>query len=119
MVAQFLATFNGTMAIRNQKPIQDVQVDACSLASGIWFRGDWQYSPFRSVYPSASTWHINHKALLSVLLAARRWGHLWSNSRVILHTDSQVAKAILNKGEHQEQSSHAGSQRPILAVCGT
>jgi len=39
----FLATFNGTMPIRNQKPIIDVQVDACNLASGIYFRGDWQY----------------------------------------------------------------------------
>ena len=94
----FLAIFNGTMPIRNQKPIVDVQVDACNSASGIYFRGDWQYLPFKYDYPSATSWHINHKELLSVLFAARRWGHLWANSRVIIHTDSQVAKAILNKG---------------------
>lgn len=94
----FLSLFNGTMPIRNQKPIIDVQVDACCSASGIYFRGDWQYLPFKHDYPTASSWHINYKELLSVLFAARRWGHLWANSRVIIHTDSQVAKAILNKG---------------------
>ena len=49
-------------------------------------------------YPAASSWHINHKELLSVYLAACRWGHLWANSKVVIHTDSMVAQAILNKG---------------------
>lgn len=95
---RFLAIFNGLMPIRDKKPIVDVEVDACNKAAGMYFRGDWRYSPFRFDYPSACTWHINHKELLSVLLAAQRWGHLWANSRVIIHTDSMVAKAILNKG---------------------
>lgn len=95
---KFLAIFNGTMPIRDQKPIIDVEVDACNFAAGIYFRGDWQFSPFQFDYPTASSWHINHKELLSVLLAARRWCHLWAHSRVIIHTDSMVAKAILNKG---------------------
>lgn len=95
---QFLITFNGTMPIRNEKPIVDVEVDACNYAAGIFFRGDWQFSPFHIDYPNASSWHINYKELLSVLLAARRWGPSWANSRVVIHTDSMVAKAILNKG---------------------
>ena len=86
------------MPIRNQKPIIDVQMDACNTASGIYFRGDWQYTHFQYDFPSACTWHINFKELVSVLFAAHRWGHLWANSQVIIHTDSQVAKAIINKG---------------------
>lgn len=95
---KFLAIFNGSMPIRDVKPIVDVEVDACNYASGIYFRGDWQFVPFHLDYPAASSWHINHKELISVLFAARRWGHLWANSRVLIHTDSMVAKAILNKG---------------------
>ncbi len=72
---KYMAIFNGTMPIRDPKPIIDVQVDACNYASGIYFRGDWQFSPFQFEYPSACSWHINHKELLSVLFAARRWSH--------------------------------------------
>lgn len=95
---QFLASFNGTMPIRDSKPIIDVEVDACNYAAGIFFRGDWQHCPFKSDYSAASSWHINHKELLSVYFAACRWSHLWANSHVVIHTDSKVAQAILNKG---------------------
>ena len=99
-----MAIFNGTMPIRNQKPIIDVHIDACNTASGINFRGDWQYVPFACEYPAASSWHINYKELLSVLFAARRWGHLWKNTRVVVFTDNQVAKATLNRGTSRHQT---------------
>lgn len=105
------------MPIRDHKPIIDIEVDACNYAAGIYFRGDWQFCPFQFDYPTAVSWHINHKELLSVLLAARRWGHLWANSRVIIHTDNMVAKAILNKGTTRNKAvMHVLRQLFWLAV---
>lgn len=75
-----------------------VFVDACSSASGIFYNGDWQYTVFNWDWPEVADLHINYKEVLSVLLAARRWGHLWANSSVKLFTDNITARAIINKG---------------------
>ena len=93
-----MATFNGAMPIGNTKPIIDVEVDACNRAASMCFRGDWQFCPFQHDFPTLTSWNINYNELLSVYLAACRWGHLWGDSHVVIHTDSMVAQAILNKG---------------------
>ena len=76
-------------------------MDACSAASGIFFNGDWQYTVFNLDWPEVADLHINYKEVLSVLLAARRWGHLWINSKVTVFTDNSTARAIINKGTCQ------------------
>ena len=35
---------------------------------------------------------------LAVIFAAERWAPLWSCKHVIIHSDSQVAVGIINKG---------------------
>ncbi|KAI8516940.1 hypothetical protein Bbelb_055210 [Branchiostoma belcheri] len=42
--------------------------------------------------------HINEKELFTILLAARRWGLLWTNKRVTVYTDSDSSACALNKG---------------------
>ncbi len=94
----YLGTFNGVHMLRNMAPIHDVHVDACNKACGAFFRGDWVYCSFKEDWPEAQGLHINHKEVLSLLVAARRWAPLWSNSPVVLHTDSMSAKGVINKG---------------------
>jgi hypothetical protein len=60
--------------------------------------GDWQYSVFHKDNPRAAGLHINYKEVCGAVLAVRRWAPLWTNSTVIIHTDSTVTKAVLNKG---------------------
>ena len=45
-----------------------------------------------------SALHINHKETLAVVLAAERWAPQWVNRHVIIHSDSQAAVTIINKG---------------------
>ena len=75
-----------------------VFIDACPAASGIFFNGDWQYTAFNMDWPEVAELHINHKEVLSVVLAARRWQTSWANSTVTVFTDNITAKSIINKG---------------------
>ena len=73
-------------------------MDACSSASGIFFNDDSQYTVFNWDWPDIADLHINYKEVLSLVLAARRWGHLWMNCNVKIFTDNTTARAIINKG---------------------
>ena len=75
-----------------------VHIDACNTAAGIAFNGDWFYVHWKSDWPEVANLHINFKEVLAFILAARRWGHLWSNAAVNVLTDSECAKCILKKG---------------------
>ena len=72
--------------------------DACPIAAGGYFRGDWFYHHFSLDSPEWQNLHINHKETLAIVLAAQRWGPLWSNQRVVIHSDNQAAVQIINKG---------------------
>ena len=95
---KFLSVFNGRHLFLDSKPVLDVQTDACYDAAGAYFAGDWSYFHFGSESPVLSALHINHKETLAVVLAAERWAPQWVNRHVIIHSDSQAAVAIINKG---------------------
>jgi len=81
-------------------PTVDVATDACPISAGGYFRGDWFYHNFSLDSPEWDTLHVNHKETLAIVLAATRWGRLWSNQRVVIHvhSDNQAAVHIINKG---------------------
>ena len=103
--ANFLGRFNGKRLFLDTMPIVDVQTDACPVAAGAWFRGDWIYSNFQmDAGPSYDSLHINHKETLAIILAAKRWATSWANKHVIVQTDNQAAAHIINKGSTQHPS---------------
>lgn len=95
---KFLHVFNGKQFFLEDRPTVDVMTDSCSLAAGGYFRGDWFYFHFSLDNPTWSQLHINHKETLAIVLAAKRWGHVWANHRVIIYSDNQAAVQIINKG---------------------
>ena len=97
--AAFLARFNGKCPFLDTRPVVDVQTDACPVAAGAWFRGDWYYSNFQmdAAEPHHAL-HINHKETLAIILAAKRWCASWTNTHVIIQTDNQAAAHIINNG---------------------
>ena len=70
-----------------------MSTDACPH-----FRGDWFYHHFSLDSPEWQNLDINHKETLAIVLAAQRWGPLWSHQRVVIHSDNQAAVQIINKG---------------------
>lgn len=94
----FLAHFNGRCAFLSQQPTTDVQTDACQLAAGAFFRGDWLYHNFVVDSPEFAHLHINHKEVLAQIFAAFRWAPSWANQHVIIYCDNEAAVHIINKG---------------------
>ena len=94
----FLQVFNGQRPFLSTKPITDVDTDACNLAAGAYYRGDWMYHHFLLDSPECATLHINYKEVLAQVFAAFRWGPLWENHHVIIHCDNVAAVHIINKG---------------------
>lgn len=93
----YLFRFNG-VSYYNEGPVQVAHADASNNAAGIFWRGDWQYISWEKEWPRAQSLHINYKEVLAIVLAVKRWAPVWANSTVYIHTDSMVAKGILNKG---------------------
>lgn len=94
----FLKTFNGTRLFLQRLPTVDVMTDACPIAAGGYFRGDWFYFNFALDVPAWEHLHINHKETLAIILAAKRWAPRWAHHRVIIHSDNQAAVQMINKG---------------------
>lgn len=94
----FLPHFNGRCAFLRQLPTTDVQTDACQLAAGAYFRGDWLYHHFALDAPELAHLHINYKEVLAQIFAAFRWAPCWVNQHVIIHCDNEAAVYIINKG---------------------
>ena len=62
----FLAQFNGTRIFLGTLPVVDVHTDACSVAAGAFFKGDWFYHNFLLDSPAHALLHINHKETLAI-----------------------------------------------------
>ena len=91
-----LCIFNGTVKMVEERPLTPVVMDACPVASGSCYLGDWCYTPFPEKLNAALC--INYKEVLALEPAVIRWGHLWSNHKVIVYSDNQAACSIINKG---------------------
>ena len=51
---------------------------------------------------------IHHQEVLAIPVAARLWGDLWRNLRILVHCDNAAAVSSLNSGRVQD---------PALASC--
>jgi hypothetical protein len=98
----FLFTFNGTVYY-NKGETHHVHVDACKKACGAFWRGDFQYVVFHKDQKAASQLHINYKEVCAVVNAVEKWAPDWAHSVVVVHTDSTVAKAVINKGRSKNR----------------
>ena len=77
----FFKVFNGTRLFLDDLPTIDVATEACPIAAGGYFRGDWFYHNFELDSPRWQNLHINHKETLA-----------------IIYSDNQAAVQMINKG---------------------
>ncbi|KAI8496690.1 hypothetical protein Bbelb_253450 [Branchiostoma belcheri] len=95
-----MATFNGIAYFIDKQPIPALMfsTDACNSGGAGFYGGDRFYVHWEADEPHICDSHINEKELYTILLAARRWGPLWTNKRVTVYTDSDSSACALNKG---------------------
>jgi len=99
-LAWWLAALSGGVkkSILVNPPVHMVYSDACDSGGGFCHQGDWAYVNWAVDFPEVPKRHINYYETIVAVLAARRWAHLWCNSRVIFFTDNVTARANLAKG---------------------
>ncbi|XP_069109611.1 uncharacterized protein, partial [Argopecten irradians] len=104
-----LSAFNGVaMLLDDDSPPAVIYTDACNDGGGGHWGDDWFYCNWDIDLPHVSSLHINQKEILSVLIGAQRWGHLWCNQRVFAYSDNSVTVACVNKGS---------SRNPFIMEC--
>lgn len=93
---KFMRIFNGTMPMIDNRPASPVSIDACKTAGGAFYNGDIAYTPW--IGDTITSLPINYLEVLALEPAAQRWGHLWANKKVYVHTDNKAACHIINNG---------------------
>ena len=88
-------TFNGTMPIVDCRPATPIAIDACKVAAGAFYHGDFVHTPWS---PKTATLPINYLEVLALEPAVRRWAPALANKKVFVHCDNIAACSIINKG---------------------
>lgn len=97
----WLRAGNNTRLIWDHRPVTHVLTDASLEAGGAFCQGDWIYSSWPADFPDLANEHINVKELAAVYIAACRWGKLWQNTKVVIHTDNTVTDCVIDSGSPQ------------------
>jgi hypothetical protein len=105
--AEFIQAFNGTVCFLHNTPAPSaISIgDACSTGGAATFEQDWFYVHWEADYPNIAKQHINCKELCIVILAARRWGKLWSNKHIRIYTDNIVTMCAINSGTSRNETA--------------
>lgn len=111
----YLQRFNGVVYFDEQAK-EHVHVDACTVAAGAFWQGQWRYSVFACDIPAAESLHINYKEVLAVTEAVRCWAPKWRGKTVVVHTDSTVTKSVINKGRARNSLINAHLRR-MFWIC--
>ena len=95
-----MVAFNGTVQFLQvmPKPAAYLTSDTCNSGGSAVFHHNWFYSNWSIDYPDYLDAHINVKELLTVVLAAECWAHVWRDKQVVLYTENTFTVFMLNKG---------------------
>ena len=93
-----LSIFHGSSVfpVDVQIPSHAFSCDASSVGGSSNYAGDWLYVNWLIDYPDLADKHITFLELFCILLAAKRWGHLWHGLHLRVRTDNMAALAGIN-----------------------
>ena len=73
--------------------------DASGLGLGATYGRRWLYADWSKVsWVSPDQTHINTRELFAIWVAVRTWGHHWSDSQIIIHTDNEATVNVWKTG---------------------
>jgi hypothetical protein len=78
-------------------PAHVFSTDACETGGGAHFGDDWVYVAWEKDFPECFGKHINVLELKSVVVAAARWGPVWSGQHILVRSDNMATVAAINK----------------------
>lgn len=94
---EFMGQFNGVAKCICTKDAVSVSTDACLIAGGAFFNGDFQYVNFEKDCPEYKDLPINYKEAATAALCMGRWAPQWKDKLVFLYSDNKCTVSIINK----------------------
>ena len=101
----YMSSFNGKSAcIQSSVNCKSILTDACLVAGGAFWNGDFVYIDWSADYPKLADAPINYKEAMTAALAVNRWAPNFGNSMVYLYTDNKCTVSIINKCSCRNQT---------------
>lgn len=97
----FLPVFNGTTPMLDTRLTTSVCIDACPIASGASYNGEFVYTPW-ACWQAARNHNISYKETMALEPAVVQWAPHWQNKTVYVHCDNQAAVYLINKGSSKD-----------------
>ena len=88
--------------------------DACLVGGAGHYENDWFAVNWSIDSPGVCVDNINMLELLSVLIAVRRWSHLWAGKHICVRSDNVSTVAAINKIDFAECSFIAFNSGVVL-----
>ncbi|CAG2240427.1 unnamed protein product [Mytilus edulis] len=80
------------------KPITNIQIDACNFCGGAFFNSDYFYINWKIDMPAVADFHIKIKETVTLMLDLFNWHGQLRDKYVMAFTDNITARSIINKG---------------------
>jgi hypothetical protein len=105
---RFMEVFNGVSIIPEEdwsEPDHIFASDACLEGGGAICGSQFCHFVFPADF---KTWHISALELLTIVVAAKLWGHLWKGLRIRVLCDNEASVSVVNTGR---------SKDPLMLAC--
>ena len=83
------------------KPDQLCLVGAGATFAEIYFNCDFP------VFSREQQLHINNLELLTIVVAVKLWGHLWTSKKLVIKYDNKSSVLVLNSGSSRDSFSQS------------
>ena len=96
----YVHVFNGTVRFLHNTPVPAASFtsDACTIGGAAAFHRDWFYVNWELDYPDLAQEHINILELMTIIVAVKRWAHVFANKHIVVFTDNTCSMFAINSG---------------------
>jgi hypothetical protein len=118
----FMAKYNGVSIMLTEQwsqPDITFTSDSCLSGFGAWNPTARTY--MKGKFPTHiidTTQHINQLELLTIVLAAKLWGHTWRGKRILVRCDNEASCMVINNGKSKD-AFMMSCVREMAFVCAT
>lgn len=99
----YIDRFNGTAAVINAESAASVLTDACPIAGGAFYGGDFIYTQWEHDHAHVAAAPINYKEAMMAALSVTHWASEFTNRVVYVYSDNQCTVSIINKCSSRDE----------------
>ncbi|KAI8517892.1 hypothetical protein Bbelb_039090 [Branchiostoma belcheri] len=117
---RFMTLFNGVSLLTPDiycAPDEVVATDACLTGCGGICNGEFFHSRFPTAVLEQYGAKIHVLEMLTIVVAARKWGPGWRGSRIVINSDNMACVYVLNSGRSRDKDLlHSARELWLIAA---